>query len=392
MNEEPVPNPANPPQPPASPPIFQEPVSPAPEEPVAPPSIPPAPAPVPAATAAPTPENMQAAPAPVAAATAMTETPFRETAQRLAMIKQEINRVFVGQDLVVEQLLVSLLTGGHLLLEGKPGLGKTHLVLSLATTIGGTFGRVQFTPDLMPSDVTGHTLYDLGKQEFKVKKGPVFVNLLLADEINRAPAKTQAALLEVMQEEQVTIDGESLKLDPPFLIVATQNPIEQEGTYPLPEAQLDRFLMKVLIDYPTEEEEAAIVAAVAAGAKGRGLNPTAINQVCSLTDIIAMQQDTADVQAVDEVVNYAVKLVRATRSAAGINLGAGPRGAISLVRAAKAFALFDGRGFVAPHDVKRAVAPVLRHRVGLSPDLLISGESVDEVLESVVRTVEAPRG
>lgn len=317
---------------------------------------------------------------------------FSETATRLAKIKEEIKKVFVGQDQVVDQLLVGLLTGGHLLLEGKPGLGKTHLVLSLANAIGGVFGRVQFTPDLMPSDVTGHTLYDLGKQEFKVRKGPVFVNLLLADEINRAPAKTQAALLEVMQEQQVTIDGESLKLDSPFLVVATQNPIEQEGTYPLPEAQLDRFLMKVLIDYPSESEEAAIVSAATAEALGQGLRPDNVRQICSLEDIIAMQQDNAAVRATSGVVDYAVKLVRATRIASGISLGAGTRGAISLVRAAKAYALLDGRDFISPHDVKRSVAPVLRHRVALTPDLLISGDSVDGVLESVVRTVDAPRG
>ena len=254
-----------------------------------------------------------------------------ETAERLGRIHAEVRKVFVGQDVIVEQLMVCLLAGGHLLLEGKPGLGKTHLVLSMARAFGGLFGRIQFTPDLMPSDVTGHTLYDLGKQEFIVRKGPVFVNLLLADEINRAPAKTQAALLEVMQEEQVTIDGESLKVAPPFLVVATQNPIEQEGTYPLPEAQLDRFLMKALIDYPSESEEAAIVAAASSRAQGKGLRPDSVEQICSLEDMIEMQQDTARVKAVSEVVDYAVRLVRATRHAAGISLGAGTRGAIGLV-------------------------------------------------------------
>ena len=370
-----------------------------PQFPVPQPAVPAVPAPAPPASgfqippvAAPAPEPAVPVAVPVPAAPPAGNFPFSETAERLAGVKQEVKKVFVGQDQIVDQLLVSLLTGGHLLLEGKPGLGKTHLVLSLANAIGCIFGRVQFTPDLMPSDVTGHTLYDLGKQEFKVRKGPVFVNLLLADEINRAPAKTQAALLEVMQEEQVTIDGESIKLDPPFLVVATQNPIEQEGTYPLPEAQLDRFLMKVLIDYPSESEEAAIVSAAASEAQGRGLRPESVSQILNIDDIIAMQQDTAKVRSVPEVVDYAVKLVRATRSAAGISLGAGTRGAIGLVRAAKGYALLEGRDFISPHDVKRSVAPVLRHRVALTPDLLISGDSVDGVLESVVRTVEAPRG
>ena len=374
------------PHPAAPAPAIPTPVAPAATSQVTPPAAAPA---SPFAPATPEPVAPAAAPT---IASSPADTPFQKTAETIGQIKSEILKVFVGQPLIVDQLLISLLTGGHLLLEGKPGLGKTHLVLSLAKAIGGTFGRVQFTPDLMPSDVTGHTLYDLAKQEFKVRKGPVFVNLLLADEINRAPAKTQAALLEVMQEEQVTIDGESLKLDPPFLVIATQNPIEQEGTYPLPEAQLDRFLMKVLIDYPSEAEESAIVSAAASQAQGRGLNPNSVNSVCSLEDIISMQHDTASIQSIPEVVDYAVRLVRATRNAAGISLGAGTRGAISLVRAAKAYALFEGRAFIAPHDIKRAVSPVLRHRVGLTPDLLISGESVDEVLESLIRTVEAPRG
>jgi MoxR-like ATPase len=307
-------------------------------------------------------------------------------------IRQAVGQVFVGQDEVVHQVLAALLAGGHVLLEGKPGLGKTHLVLALARTFSGNFRRIQFTPDLMPSDVTGHTLFDLSSQTFRVRRGPIFTNLLLADEINRAPAKTQSALLEVMQEAQVTIDGESHALQPPFMTFATQNPIEQEGTYPLPEAQLDRFLLKVLIDYPESQHEAWIVKAVASKAGGSGLSAGAVTTVCTPEDILNAQAEAAAVQAVEPVVDYAVNIVRATRQHSAISLGAGTRGAISLVRVAKSYALLDGRGYITPGDVKRAVLPVLRHRVQLSPEIAITGQTVDDMLNAVVRTVEAPRG
>lgn len=311
--------------------------------------------------------------------------------QIMAAIRDAVGQVFVGQEEVLHQVQAALLAGGHVLLEGKPGLGKTHLVLALAQTFGATFRRIQFTPDLMPSDVTGHTLYDLGSQKFQVRKGPIFTQLLLADEINRAPAKTQSALLEVMQESQVTIDGETHALMPPFMTFATQNPIEQEGTYPLPEAQLDRFLLKIVIDYPAANEEVWIVQAVSASAGGRGLAPTSVAQLCTPEDILQAQQEAAAVQATDSVVNYAVALTRATRSNATIALGAGTRGAISLVRTAKSYALLDGRHFITPGDVKRAALPVLRHRITLAPEVAISGQTVDQVLEAVIRTVEAPR-
>ena len=306
-------------------------------------------------------------------------------------IRDAVAQVFIGQDEVIHQVLAALLAGGHVLLEGKPGLGKTHLVLALSRTFGGSFRRIQFTPDLMPTDVTGHTLYDLASQSFRVRRGPVFAQLLLADEINRAPAKTQSALLEVMQEAQVTIDGETHVLTPPFMTFATQNPIEHDGTYPLPEAQLDRFLLKVLIDYPSTDHEASIVKAVSATAAGRGLSPADVPHICNPEDIIAAQNDAAAVDAVDSVVNYAVNLTRATRQNGAISLGAGTRGAISLVRTAKAYALLEGRMFITPGDVKRAALPVLRHRIQLAPEVAISGQSVDQVLESVIRSVEAPR-
>ncbi len=306
-------------------------------------------------------------------------------------IRDAVGQVFIGQDEVIHQVLAALLAGGHVLLEGKPGLGKTHLVLALSRTFGGSFRRIQFTPDLMPTDVTGHTLFDLASQTFRVRRGPVFAQLLLADEINRAPAKTQSALLEVMQEAQVTIDGETHVLAPPFMTFATQNPIEHDGTYPLPEAQLDRFLMKVLIDYPSTDHEAQIVKAVSSAAAGRGLSPTEVAQICQPDDIIAAQIEAAAVDAVDSVVNYAVNLTRATRLNSAISLGAGTRGAISLVRTAKACALLEGRMFITPGDVKRVALPVLRHRIQLAPEVSISGQSVDQVLDSVIRSVEAPR-
>ncbi|NCF93570.1 MAG: AAA domain-containing protein [Verrucomicrobiaceae bacterium] len=306
-------------------------------------------------------------------------------------IRNEVTRVFIGQDAVIDQVLAALIAGGHILLEGKPGLGKTHLVLALSRTFGGNFQRIQFTPDLMPSDVTGHSLFDMSTQQFRLRKGPVFTNLLLADEINRAPAKTQAALLEVMQEAQVTIDGESMALEPPFMTFATQNPIEQEGTYPLPEAQLDRFLLKILIDYPSSTDEATIVKLAAGGAGGRGLDPNAISPICQPKDVIAGQQAAAKVQAVDDVINYAVSLIRATRQSDAITLGAGTRGAISLIRMAKAFAVLGGRQFIPPADVKRGALPVLRHRVALAPEIAISGQQIDDVLTNVINTVESPR-
>ena len=306
-------------------------------------------------------------------------------------IHAAVGQVFVGQEEVLNQVLAALLAGGHVLLEGKPGLGKTHLVLALSHTFGGAFRRIQFTPDLMPSDVCGHTLFDMSSSTFRVRRGPVFANLLLADEINRAPAKTQSALLEVMQEAQVTIDGESHALTPPFMTFATQNPIEHEGTYPLPEAQLDRFLLKVLIDYPDAPNETWVVKAVSSRASGGGLSAAGVQPVCGPADIIAAQEEAAAVQAVDAVVDYAVNIVRATRQHSAISLGAGTRGAISLVRIAKSYALLAGRHFITPADVKRAVLPVLRHRVQLAPEIAISGQSVDDMLTSLLKTVEAPR-
>lgn len=320
---------------------------------------------------------------------ALPQVPVSMASQLFYTIRAELKKVFIGQDEVAGQVLAALLAGGHVLLEGKPGLGKTHLVLALAKTFGGEFARIQFTPDLMPSDVTGFRLYDMKSQSFELRKGPVFTNLLLADEINRAPAKTQASLLEVMQERQVTIDGETMPLSAPFMTLATQNPVEHEGTYPLPEAQLDRFLMKIIIDYPGAEEEAAVVAMAASTQQSSSLS--SLQVICSIADIIRAQEETAQVQAVPEVVAYTVALVRATRDSRSVSLGAGTRGAISLLRVGKAVAIMNGRNFVTPDDIKAVAMPVLCHRVQLTPEVAISGQEVDEILRGIIESVPAPR-
>jgi len=316
--------------------------------------------------------------------------PVHSLAELIQRMREQIRRVILGQDVVIDQVLAALLAGGHVLLEGKPGLGKTQLVTTLARTFGGASGRIQFTPDLMPSDVTGFRMFDMRSQTFQLRQGPVFTNLLLADEINRAPAKTQAALLEVMQERQVTIDGETLKLPPPFMTLATQNPVEHEGTYPLPEAQLDRFIMKILIGYPAREAECRIVQRAAAEVPGEASD--AVELVCGPREIVAAQQVTAAIQVVPEVIAYAVAIAQSTRESRAISLGAGTRGAISLVRIGKAFAALEGREYVTPDDLKSAALPVLRHRVQLTPEVAISGQEVDEVLRGIIEGVPAPRG
>jgi MoxR-like ATPase len=306
-------------------------------------------------------------------------------------MKAEIAKALVGQDQIVAQVLIALFAGGHVLIEGVPGLGKTLLVRALAKTFDGAFSRIQFTPDLMPSDVTGHAMYDLKSEQFRIRRGPVFTNLLLADEINRAPAKTQAALLEVMQEMQVTIEGQALTLAPPFMTLATQNPIEQEGTYPLPEAQLDRFLLKILIDYPGEAEENALVAQVTTGLASETLNVEAVGTVVKPNNIVAVQRIVAGLRVDGRVNDYAVRIVRKTRSWPGIAMGAGPRGGIAVIRAARAKALLSGRDFVTPDDIKAVAIPALRHRVALSPELEIEGHKTDVILAALLEKVEAPR-
>jgi MoxR-like ATPase len=306
-------------------------------------------------------------------------------------LRQEIGKAMVGQEAIVDQTLIALIGAGHVLIEGVPGLGKTLLVKALAKTFDGIFSRIQFTPDLMPSDVTGHTLFDPKTGEFTTRKGPVFANLLLADEINRAPAKTQAALLEVMQEAQVTIEGVPHLLPLPFMVLATQNPIEQEGTYPLPEAQLDRFLLKVRIDYPALAEETALVKSVTGNAVGDKLNVDSVGTIVKPETILSLQRMAANLIIDEHVLDYAVRLTRATRDFVGLSSGAGPRGGIALVRAARGQALMAGRGFVTPDDVKQVALPVLRHRVSPSPEMEIEGRDIDELLLELFEQVEAPR-
>lgn len=306
-------------------------------------------------------------------------------------LREQVGAAFLGQDVVVHQVLVALLAEGHVLLEGVPGLGKTLLVKALAKAFGGAFGRVQFTPDLMPTDVTGHAIYDMKSGEFRVRRGPAFTQLLLADEINRAPAKTQAALLEVMQERQITIEGDTTALERPFMVFATQNPVEQEGTYPLPEAQLDRFLMKVVIDYPSEDNEVAVVRHVTHGHSGAGLSIDSVERVTNAEEIRALQAQVTSVRVEEGIARYAVQLVRATRTSQGLMLGAGPRGALAMIRSARAQALMAGRDYVFPADVKDVAIPCLRHRVALAPELALEGQSVDTVLRAILEQVEAPR-
>ncbi|KLI99004.1 MoxR family ATPase [Luteimonas sp. FCS-9] len=312
-------------------------------------------------------------------------------AERVAAVRDEVAKAFIGQPEVLDQILVALLAGGHVLLEGVPGLGKTLLVRALAAALGCNFARVQFTPDLMPSDVSGHAVWDTKSETFVVRRGPIFTNLLLADEINRAPAKTQSALLEAMQEQQVTIEGHGFELPPPFMTLATQNPVEQEGTYPLPEAQLDRFLLKVLIDYPEHDDEVAMVTAISGGKVAADFDLSQLGTVLAPGEIVALQQGTAATVVDAAVVDYAVRIAGATRRWPGIALGAGPRGSLALVRAGRAQAVLAGRDFVTPDDIREIATPALRHRIALAPELQIEGQNADQVLEAVLAKVEAPR-
>src|SRR5579863_5158484 len=304
----------------------------------------------------------------------------------------EIKRVIVGQDAMLERVLVSLLAGGHVLLEGVPGLAKTLTLKTLSSVLGGTFGRIQFTPDLVPADLVGTRIWRPDTSRFDTQLGPVFHNFILADEINRAPAKVQSALLEVMQERQVTIGGETYQVPHPFIVMATQNPIESEGTYPLPEAQVDRFLMKILVDYPTPGEEAAVV--------GRSLRPPVeVRECLSLADLERHSQAAATVSADREMIAYAVALADATRHPAArglgdiaplIEFGSSPRGPIGLVQAARALALLRGRSYVAAEDIRDLAPDVLRHRLVLSYDALSDGVTVDSLLERVLAAVPGP--
>jgi len=321
-------------------------------------------------------------------------TPTRSPAP-LAALQAQINTTLVGQAQIVEQTLVALAASGHVLITGVPGLGKTLLVRALAQSLQLQHARIQFTPDMMPSDITGHVVLAPGGEggigKLMVRHGPVFTQLLLADEINRAPAKTQSALLEVMQEAQVTLEGRTLPLPRPFMVLATQNPLDTEGTYPLPEAQMDRFLFMLRIGYPAEADEVSVVAKATQDQPGDRLPLGDVPALLDAAAMLAIQAAVAKVHVDPRVLAYAVRLARATREWPALASGAGPRGAIALVRAARAAAHLDGRDFVTPDDIKRFVLPALRHRVALAPDAQLDGRDVDTLLTEVADGVEAPR-
>jgi MoxR-like ATPase len=334
----------------------------------------------------------------VASRTSQPSTPA-QTAQATAdsRLVQDVSRQtarrVVGQEYMVERLLISLLTGGHVLLEGVPGLAKTLTVRTLAETIDTTFNRIQFTPDLLPADVVGTQIYDQSTGKFLVKKGPIFANIILADEINRAPAKVQAALLEAMQEKQVTIGGTTYKLEEPFLVLATQNPIEQEGTYPLPEAQVDRFMLKLRVGYPTRDEEKEIMRRMAGG------EPIAVEKIASPIAIMEARKRIAELYMDDRIVDYIVDIVHATRepTSAGlddlvplIEFGASPRATIALAQASRAHAFLRGRSFVTPDDVKAIGPDVLRHRVLTTYEAEAEEVTSDDIVAKILSRIESP--
>lgn len=306
-------------------------------------------------------------------------------------IRAEIAKAVVGQDSSVELMLVALFAGGHVLLEGPPGTAKTLLAHSFAQAVGLDFGRIQFTPDLMPADIIGANLFNFQTSSFTLTHGPIFTELLLADEINRTPPKTQAALLEAMQERQVTIDGQTHELSERFMVVATQNPIEQQGVYPLPEAQLDRFLFKQTVDYPSAEEERRIIAMH--GAEKMAMEPSAwgVERKADKALISSAMKTVAEVRLVDEVIDYIAALVRGTRSNPELESGASPRAGAMLAGAARSRAALDGRDFVIPDDVKALAPALLRHRVILSPAAEINGRKVEDIVMSIIEGIEAPR-
>ncbi len=306
-------------------------------------------------------------------------------------VRDEVAKVVVGQDGVVSGLLSALLVQGHVLLEGVPGTAKTLLAKALSAALDLQFARVQFTPDLMPSDVTGQLIFNSERAEFHFREGPVFTNLFLADEINRTPPKTQASLLEAMEERQVSVEGSARRLPDPFLVVATQNPIEYEGTYPLPEAQLDRFLLKLQVGYPTQEQEQEVLARHNAGLNPHDVHAAGVRPVADAAVLAVARAEVDQVRVEPEVIAYLVALVRATRDSPSFALGVSPRGGTALLHAAKAWAWLSGRGYVTPDEVKAVAKPALRHRVALRPEVELEGVTVDAVLDGLLASVPVPR-
>ena len=317
--------------------------------------------------------------------------PAQDARQALVALRAEVGRAVVGQDAAVTGLVLALLCRGHVLLEGVPGTAKTLLVRALAASLRLHTTRVQFTPDLMPGDVTGSLVYDTRSAAFSFREGPVFTNLLLADEINRTPPKTQASLLEAMEERQVSVEGEPRALPEPFVVVATQNPVEQEGTYPLPEAQLDRFLLKLTVPLPGREDEVGVLDRHLRGFDPRDLAAAGLRPVAGPDDLAEAREAVAAVRAEREVLGYVVDVCRATRDSPSVELGASPRGAVALLAVARAWAWLSGRGYVTPDDVKALARPVLRHRLSLRPEAELDGATTDGVLDSVLAVVPVPR-
>jgi len=324
----------------------------------------------------------------------LTQTSSTDPRAAVLAVREEVGKVVVGQEGALSGLVTALLVNGHVLLEGVPGVAKTLLAKALASSLALDFARVQFTPDLMPADVIGQVIFSQGAAgaagEFRFREGPVFTNLLLADEINRTPPKTQSALLEAMEERQVTVEGQARPLPDPFIVVATQNPIEYEGTYPLPEAQLDRFLLKLHVGYPTADQEQEVLRR-----HDEGLDPhdvaAVVRPVASVADLVAARELVDAVRVEAPVLGYVVSLARATRESPSLSLGVSPRGSAMLLHAAKAWAWLSGRDFVTPDEVKAIAKPALRHRVQLRPEVELEGATVDAVLDGVLATVPVPR-
>jgi MoxR-like ATPase len=314
-----------------------------------------------------------------------------ETHPILIRLGEGLNQVIVGQSKLIQQLLVALLAGGHIILEGVPGTGKTLLVKVLAQLIQGEFRRIQLTPDVLPSDITGTNIFDLNSRNFTLKKGPIFTEVLLADEINRTPPKTQAALLEAMEEMQVTLDGESLPLPDLFWVIATQNPLEFEGTYPLPEAQLDRFLFKLVVDYPDQAAEKQMLLNRQAGFAARRLDISRLKPIATVAEILQARQAVKEVKVSEAIVDYLLVLVRTSRQYPDLTLGASPRAAGAWLQTSQALAWLAGRNFVTPDDIKAVALPLLRHRLILKPEAMLDGLQMNAVIASLINQIPVPR-
>ncbi|MGD2088103.1 MAG: MoxR family ATPase [Candidatus Aminicenantes bacterium] len=306
-------------------------------------------------------------------------------------IKEELIKVIKGQEEVIDLVLIAFFAGGHVLIEGLPGLGKTLLVNALSQIVGGTFKRIQFTPDLMPSDIIGTTVYNMESNTFQVKRGPVFTNLLLADEVNRSPAKTQSALLQAMQEKEVTIDGNNFSLGDFFMCLATQNPIELEGTFPLPEAQVDRFLMKINMTYPSREEENAILKSYREGLLLDKPGEMKLKQIIDEKKFLEIKAAITKIYVDDKIIDYITEITYATRDYPGIEVGASPRGSVALLQTSRVKAVTEGREYIVPDDIKYLAFPVLRHRLILEPETEIEGFTPDDYLKKIIESVKVPR-